>query len=115
MGYNTVVMLNNDVADLLRKSPIALAYGLSHPPLSDTDEDIHRWWSAVDYQAKLNGEPPIPRSCIKILSTFHADDARYVRAGGVLDRLKIIRYGKTKEGKQTVTLELPFWWTKKFR
>ena len=112
MGFNTVAFLLNDFMHELRKSPKAVTWGLTYPPMSDGWS--LNWFDQMNQVALENNEPLIHSQALKVLPTFHADNTTYLRAGGNgITELRTLRYGKTKEGKNTVTLELPDWWDKK--
>ena len=114
MGYNTIAFLLNDMMHELEKSPHAVTFALTHPPMSDHEREIHAWRYTVDLVAKDNNEPYIHTQALNVLATFHASETTYLRAGGnCIERLNVVRYGKTKNGKNTITLELPDWWDRK--
>ena len=103
MGFNTVVFLLNDFMHTLKDSPKSLAYLLGHPPMSEREKNH-------DYEHKYvsDGEKPIHGQAVEVLPTFHADEQKFFLAGGnCIRELKLVRLGVTKEGKKTVTLELP--------
>lgn len=114
MGYNTVVFLLNDFMHELEKSPKAVTYGLCHPPHEAgeaKEEGQRRWRDVVRSVAVKNGEPVPHSQALEVLPTFHADFTQWLAAGGnCLTPLTFMRYGTTKDGKLTVTLELPEHW-----
>lgn len=60
------------------------------------------------------GEPRVHDQALEVLPTFHADQHKIFMAGGnCIVELQALRYGKTKEGKRTITLELPEWFNEK--
>lgn len=62
-------------------------------------------------EAIKHGEPALPPAALQVLPTFHADFKKFFFAGGnTIQDLKPLKYGKTKDGKKTITLELPSWW-----
>lgn len=88
----------------LKDSPKSLAYLLAHPPMGERDKNH-------DYEHKYvaEGEKPIHGQAVEVLPTFHADEQKFFVAGGnCIVELKVIRFG-VKDGKKTVTLELPDW------
>ena len=109
MGYNTVAFLLNDFMHHLAKSPHTLAFALTHPP---HDNDLESWRRQLMYVARDHNEPMLDRQALEVLPTFHADEKRWLLAGGnLLTQLKFLRFSRTKYGKKTVTLELPYWFT----
>lgn len=110
MGFNTAAFLLNDLMYDLEKSPHAVTYGLTHPPLSNDPVDQDLWWESVRITARNHNEPVPPRQALEVQGTFHADFTQFYRAGqNCMVNLKVLRYGKNKQGKKTVTLELPDW------
>lgn len=110
MGFNTVVFLLNDMMLDLERSPKAAIWGLTHPPMSDTERELSLWRQQVNFIARENGEPGFSHQALEVLPSFHASYVSYFRAGeNCIAELKILRTGKTKEGKKTITLELPDW------
>jgi hypothetical protein len=111
VGYNTVAFFLNDFMHELVESPKALAFGICHPPSSDRDDDQRRWRDMVASVARENDEPVPHPQAVELLGTFHADFTQWLAAGGnCITTLKFMRYGTTKDGKLTVTLELPEGW-----
>lgn len=99
----------NDLSHELEKSPKAATFMLTHPPMSEDDKKHIR--PQVDHVADKNGEPRIHSQALEIVPTFHADFGKFLYAGGnCIAELKFMRFGKTKDGTKTVTLELPSWW-----
>lgn len=112
MGFNTVAFLLNDYMQMLEKAPKTATYLITHPPMGDHESERERAWSRSMKMSQLrdNAEPHFPDQALEVLSTFHADDVHYFRAGGnCMVPLKFLRFGTTKDGKRTVTLELPDW------
>lgn len=110
MGFNTVAFLLNDFMHYIKDSPKTVAWMLAHPPTSKRDTADGYWWQQVRSVAEDSGEPVPHEQMLEIMPTFHADHTAFIRAGGnCITELQIVRYGKTKEGKRTVTLELPAW------
>lgn len=108
MGYNTIAFLINDVIDSLNKSPKTAIWALTHPLMGEHQRE--HWLEEIDFHAKEFGEPFLHPQALEILPTFHADNTLYLRAGqNCIEELKFIKFGKTKDGKKTVTLELPNW------
>ena len=108
MGFNTVAFLLNDFMYTLEKSPHTVTDMLVHPPMSEGD----RQWLAemATETARTKGEPTVDPQALLVLPTFHADHTQYYMAGGnCINNLQVLRFGKTKDGKKTVTLELPEW------
>lgn len=111
MGYNTVAFLLNDFMHYLKDSPYTIAFMLAHPPMGDspTEKDFHK--KTIELVARDHHEPVPHSQALEVLPTFHADCHKFFLAGGnCINELKFVRYRKTKEGKHTVTLELPSWW-----
>lgn len=107
MGWNTVAFLLNDHSHELEESPKTVAWALAHPPvMCDPEYITHQ----VRLVAQTNKERMISQQTIHILPSFHADNRIFFMAGGntIVD-CEVLKYGKTKEGKKTVTLVLPEW------
>ena len=114
MGFNTIAFLLNDFMHVLKNSPKTVTWGVSHPPQSNDPRDLHMWREHMILVAKENNEPYVHSQALEVLPTFHAGCTTYLRAGGnCIEKLNVVRYSKTKEGKNTITLELPTWWNKK--
>lgn len=118
MGWNTVAFVLNDQCHLLEKSPKTVAWMLAHPPSTsdvEPDGDPRKdgkgiWWKQVDSVADHAGEPRVNPQTFRLLPTFHADFYQWLAAGwNGIAPLKFVRFGSTKDGKITVTLELPEW------
>lgn len=120
MGFNTVAFLLNDMMYDLERSPKAVVWGLTHPPMSNNQREQDIWFQSVQQVALENGEPGFSRQALEVLGTFHADYTSFFRAGGnCIDELKLVRYGtitdkKTGQKKDTVVLEMPEWWSKRY-
>lgn len=111
MGYNTVAFLLNDFMHETIKSPHAVADGVCYPPHSLREDEQRAWRRHVDLTADEYKEPRLHLQALEVLPTFHADLHQWLVAGGnSITTLKLLKFGKTKEGKKTVTLELPDWW-----
>lgn len=107
MGCNTVVFLLNDLMGSLEKSPKTVLFALTHPP----NGDARGWREQVNLAADMAGEPRLHPQALEVLPTFHADYTQFLAAGGnCIVPLAPLRYGKTRDGKRTVTLQLPDWW-----
>jgi hypothetical protein len=110
MGYNTVAFLLNDFMHELSKSPKSATFLLTHPPMSEDDK---RRMQQTYYHRipEENGEPSVHTQALEILPTFHADEQKFFLAGGncIVDLKQPVKFGMTKDGKKTVTLELPDW------
>ena len=107
MGYNTVAFLLNDLMHELERSPKAALFALTHPPYGDGKG----WREQVDLVAAEAGEPRLHSQALEILPTFHADWTQFLVAGGnCIERLNLVDFGETADGKKTVTLELPKRW-----
>jgi hypothetical protein len=101
MGYNTVAFLLNDFMGTLKDSPNTIVKILSHPRMSKQDRIVD--WT-------VEGERPVHSQALEVLPTFHADEQKFFVAGGnCITELTAIKLGVSKEGKKTVTLELPDW------
>lgn len=108
MGYNTVVLALNDFMHQLINSPHAVTWGICHPPSWDDEAYRKMWRKHIDDVADEHNEPRVHIQALEVFTTFHADDMHFFLAGGNrLINLKFLKYGKTKDGKKTVTLELP--------
>lgn len=108
MGFNTVAFLLNDFMHTLKDSPKSVLFKLAHPPMSEDDKGSLN--KQVDSVARESGERPPHSQALEVLPTFHADEQRFFVAGGnCIKELKCVRLGTTKDGKKTVTLELPDW------
>lgn len=108
MGFNTVAFLLNDFMHSLEKSPHTVTNMLVHPPMGEHDRKYHEAMAA--HTANTKGEPGVDPQALLVLPTFHADQTQYFMAGGnCINSLKFVRFSKTKDGKKTVTLELPEW------
>ncbi len=110
MGFNTIAFLLNDMMGYLEKSPKTVVYALTHPKMS-LDDERQFWRRSVDSYAESVGEEPLHHQALEILPTWHADGHKWFFAGGnMIQEMKFLRYGSTKDGKLTVTLELtPDW------
>lgn len=94
----------NDMMHEVQKSPKTATFLITHPDFSANDKDfIRRHDLATEY-----GERHIPSQALEVLPTFHADWKKFFLAGGnAIRELQVVRFGNTKDGKRTVTLELP--------
>lgn len=111
MGYNTVAFLLNDLMHELQHSPNTVAHALACPPHSVSD--VPRWKDMVREFADDFKEPRLHPQALEVLPTCHADIVQFIAAGGnCIEVLEALRYGKTKDGRATVTLILPKWWTR---
>ena len=111
MGFNTVAFLLNDFGHQLIKSPHAVAHGLVYAPNFNDEKARQLWRRSIDSVARQHNEPELPHQGHEVLPTWHADGHKWFFAGGnMIQEMKWMRYGKTKEGKLTVTLELPEKW-----
>lgn len=113
MGFNTVVLILNDHADELSKSPHALAWAICNPPSSDNEVDLNRsWWPQVTSVAKEWRENiQALRVGLKVLPTFHADDKHVLIAGwNQLIRPKYGEYKVTHGARTRMVVDLPEWW-----
>jgi hypothetical protein len=100
-------MLNDHMHEL-EKSPHGVTHLLTHPPMSKDDKWLIEHANKV---ALEHNERILPMRALEVLPTFHADYHKFLFAGGnCIEDLKPLKYGKTKDGKKTVTLELPSWW-----
>lgn len=109
MGYNTVAFLLNDFMHHLEKSPKTIAWMVSHPPQRH-EFNTGEWRKEVELIATAFSEPIPDNQALEVLPTFHADHISFFRAGAnCITELKVLKYGKTKDGRETVTLELPDW------
>lgn len=112
MGFNTVVLVLNDHMHELSKSPHTLTWAICHPPHSDSDEYLDKfWWRHVESVAKDHGEDfRYFRTALTILPTFHADDKHVLIAGwNSLTRPKYEDY-KVNKDRTKITINLPEWW-----
>jgi hypothetical protein len=111
MGYNTVAFILNDFSSEFEKSPKTVAWRLAHPPHRGDEKSFPGYWDKVlNSLSRDFNESRLHSQALEILPTFHANETKFLRAGGnCIVELKPVRYGKTKEGKRTVTLELPDW------
>jgi len=109
MGFNTVAFLLNDFMHYIEESPKTVAWLLAHPPMNGGErERIHALLLSL---ADEFNEPVLHFQALQVLPTWHADGFKFLVAGrNTIAELKWIREGKTKDGKRTVTLELPDWW-----
>ncbi len=109
MGYNTVAFLLNDLMGSLEHSPKAVLFALTHPPMGSDKLSAESWRKQVDAVAVEAGEPRLHSQALEVLPTFHADWTQYLKVGGncVQPMTEIVRYGKTKDGRRTITLVLP--------
>ena len=113
MGYNTVAFLLNDLMHETARSPKALTWALTHPPNGPSTLERNSWRQQVSLVADEAGEPRLHPQALEVLPTFHADWTQFFVAGGnLIEALETVRYGKTKDGRPTVTLVLPKWWRK---
>lgn len=105
MGFNTVAFILNDFSHMLEKSPKSTAFRLSHPPMGEDDRERQRYDTSLP---KHFDEPALHTQVLEVFPTFHADQQKFFYAGGnQMQELKPIRLGTTKDGKKTITLELP--------
>jgi hypothetical protein len=113
MGYNTVVLILNDHAHELEKSPHALTFAVTHPPNYNYSDDQHMemWWKQVESVAKdHNEEFGWFRNGLRVLPTFHADDKHVLIAGwNSLIRPKYEDYKYNKK-KNELTIKMPEYW-----
>lgn len=106
MGYNTVAFLLNDLMGELKKSPKTVLHLLTCPPMSEEDKKRRHAYMQKAY----DDEPGVHFQALEVLPTFHADEQHFFVAGeNSITEIRPLRYGVTKEGKKTVTLELPDW------
>lgn len=107
MGWNTVFFGLNDLASEYRKSPNAFAEILSNAfGLASSHAEDYR--GSVAHVARENGEPIPSDQALRSIACFHADNILFFQAGrNSMKCLNVLKYGKTKDGKKTVTLELP--------
>ena len=113
MGFNTVAFLLNDFMHELQKSPKTIAWMLSHPPHGESERDRNSVLTQMRSVAEEYGEPMPHFQALEIWPTWHADGFKFFVAGhNSLAELKWVRRGKTKDGRKTVTLEMPDWWEK---
>jgi hypothetical protein len=105
VGFNTVAFLLNDYMHTLEKSPKTVTWLLSHPVMSKEDKAY-----LGRHDLRIDDEPVVHGQALEVLPTFHADEQKFFVAGGnCISDLKCVRFGVSKEGKKTVTLELPDW------
>lgn len=110
MGYNTVAFVLNDLMSDIERSPKTAAWLLSHPPMGSSDPEQRAFKYYHSQLPKDFGEPTLHSQALEVLPTFHADEQHFFVAGGnCIQQLQPVAYGVTKEGKKTVTLELPDW------
>jgi hypothetical protein len=92
----------------LARSPHGATYLLTHPRMNESENFII---DHANQEAERHGEPRLHFQALEVLPTFHADYHKFFFAGGnCIKELRVVKYGKTKEGKKTITLELPSWW-----
>jgi hypothetical protein len=110
MGFNTVVFICNDNLGQISKAPQSVKDLLVSPPMGESSK---KRMESPEYRrqvAERFDEPILFSDALEVLPTFHADETKFLRAGqNCIVELKFVKYGKTKEGKRTVTLELPDW------
>jgi len=110
MGYNTLVFINNDNMGEIKEAPQSIRDLIVSPPMGPSSK-VHQ--ESAEYRGEIadhNKEPILWPDALEVLPTFHADETKFYRAGqNCIAELKVLKYGKTKEGKKTVTLELPDW------
>lgn len=107
MGFNTVVMLLNDCMHEIEKAPNGLAYLLCHPPMCKSEMENYLRKHAIEKSVEHN-EPSGALYGVTVMPTFHADFTKFFRAGqNDIEACEVLRFGKTKDGKKTVTLILP--------
>lgn len=106
MGYNTVVFLLNDMMHTIKDSPHIAAFMIAHPPMGESDrKHLLPQYASV---AKDHNELGLSSQAIHVLPTFHADDMKFLAAGqNDIKELTFRKFAKTKDGKYTVTLEVP--------
>jgi len=111
MGFNTVAFVLNDYMHYLEESPKTVAWLLAHPPMSEREgPHLHNLLRSL---ADEFNEPVLHFQALEILPTWHADGFKFLVAGhNTIAELKWIREGETRDGKRTVTLELPEWWNR---
>ena len=112
MGYNTIAFLLNDCMHEIRNSPHAVTHILTHPPHhvegNGDDKEREILLRHANEIAAEHGEPPLTRGGLHMLRTFHADEWQWLVAGwNSVENMKFMRFGTTKDGRLTVTLELP--------
>jgi hypothetical protein len=105
MGNNSVFFGLNDYAGDYARSPKTFGYILEHAYTLCRDEN--RAWSEVNTMANYYGEPLISQQALRAIDCFHSNERRYYQAGGnIMTHLEVLRTGKTKDGRKTVTLLL---------
>ncbi len=110
MGFNTVVFLLNDMMHEVERSPRSTTFLITHPDFSNNYPGRDRRRDV----ASGFGEPRVTEQALNVLPTFHADCMKVFLAGGNnIQELQVLRTGRTKEGKPTITVEAPEWFNKK--
>jgi hypothetical protein len=97
MGFNTVVLILNDIMSDLKDSPKTVAHLLSNTYVHGKGDES-RFRDAARSFAKEFGEPVPHPQALAPMPTYRADDTHYLRAGGnclvrcdTLDRKKVLR------------------------
>jgi hypothetical protein len=97
MGFNTVVLILNDIMSDLKDSPKTVAHLLSTSYIHGKGDE-HRFREVAREFAKEFGEPVPHSQALMPMPTYHADDTHYLRAGGnclvrcaTLERKKVLR------------------------
>jgi hypothetical protein len=113
MGYNTVILILNDHAHELAKSPHALTFAITHPPHHENEKEMKIWWKQVESVARDHNEDIRHfRNALTVLPTFHADDKHVLIAGwNSLIRPKYEDY-KYNRKKNQMTINMPEYWTR---
>ncbi len=111
MGYNTVVLVLNDLMHEIMKAPHTFTWAICHPPMSDRDIEIRSWWDQIELVAKDHNEDVrCIRGAVKVIPTYHADDKHVLIAGW--NNLVRPKYGDYKYNSKTneMTIRLPDYW-----
>ena len=106
MGFNTVAFILNDFVHELADNPHTTAYMVGNPYNGSEEPYMQKQAASV---AVANGERVPHSQALRVLPSFHASGRKFFMAGGnCIVECEVIRYRK-RNGKKTVTLELPDW------
>lgn len=111
MGFNTVVLLLNDYSHaIFEHCPRALAWAVTHPPMSAHADEMDSWWQSVGRVAYEHKEDiRYLYGGLRVLPTYHADDKHVLLAGHNL--LERVPHTVRESPKGDVVLAAkPEWW-----
>lgn len=103
VGFNTVVFMLNDFTSDLTQNPRTTVRLLT---AQRTEQPQH-----LSVFSQMHNERVPNQQALQVVSCFHSSTMEFFVAGGnQMSRLEVVRFGKNKDGRKTVTLVLPEWW-----